>query len=242
MFLPSRRETPFASARLSEADNGKIDVGLLPLLTAFHTYKVIDVPDTAEPYTVELKLTRGLSRRGRVVGPDSKPVTGAKCYGLVATLDYIKTLSDDRFEVHGLEPDAPRQLIFERKDRQLVASVVIKGDDAKNDAPIEVRLEPAGSVKGRLVDEEGRPLSGAKLIFVSSDLLSTGSRYSADADGRFHIVGLIPGIKGSIILDKQPRAINRLDTGGVLDRILVQHPAEVRNLGDVTVKELPASN
>jgi hypothetical protein len=236
---PRARETPYTCARLSETDIGKVDVGLKPLLPAFNTYKVIDVPDTAEPFTVEFKLTRGLSRKGRLVGPDGTPVPGAQCYGLVNTLEYVKTLSDDTFEVLGLEPDLPRQLIFVQKDRRLVGSVLIKGEDAKNDTPIEVRLGPPGTVKGRLIDEEGLPLWGTRLIFVSSSFGHEGSAYTTDADGRFQIVGLIPGIASEVVVDKNARPNYRLDTGGVLGRILVQHPAEVRNLGDVKVKEVP---
>jgi len=213
---------------------------LIPLLPAFNTYKVIDVPDTAEPFTIELKLARGRSRKGRVVGPDGKPVAGAQCEGLVATeTGEVGILGDDTFEVLGLEPDLSRQLIFAHKDRRLVGSVLIKAEDAKTDTPLEVRLEPAGSVKGRLVDEEGLPLSGAKLMLVSSSILPDGATFTADADGRFQVVGLIPGIKSSIFVDKKPRPNFRLDTGRVLINIILQNPAEVRDLGDVKVKEVP---
>jgi hypothetical protein len=58
---PRSPETSYTRARLSKADQGRVDDRFIPL-TAFNTYKIVDVPDTAEPFTVELKLTRGKSR------------------------------------------------------------------------------------------------------------------------------------------------------------------------------------
>ncbi len=224
---------------MSKADEAKVDAMVRELLPGFNACKIIDVPDTAEPFTVDLKLTRGRSRTGRVVGPDGKPVTGAQCDGLVAMMaGEVSILADDTFEVLGLEPGLPRQLVFAHKDRGLVGSIFIKGEDINNDTPLEVRLDVPGSVKGRLVDEEGIPLSGAKLKLVSSGLLPDVSTFTADADGRFQIVGLIPGVESGISVDKRARPNYRLDTGRVLHGILLQHPGEVRDLGDVTVKEV----
>ena len=45
------------------------------MLNAHHAYKIIDVPADARSFHVDLELTRGLSRKGRVVDPDGKPVT-----------------------------------------------------------------------------------------------------------------------------------------------------------------------
>jgi hypothetical protein len=237
---PRTRETSYTRARLRKADEGSVDVRLRPMLTGFNTYKVIDVPDTAEPFTVDLELIRGRSRRGRVLGPDGKPVAGAQCVGLDATeAADVRTLAGDTFEVLGLEPDVPRHLIFAHKERRLVGSVLIRGDNARNDTPIEVRLEPAGSVKGRLVDEDGLPLSGAQLKLFSSSLLPDVATVTADADGRFQVVGLIPGIKSSIHVDKKLPQNRRLDTGRALFNILLQRPGEVRDLGAVTVREVP---
>ena len=233
------REVPYTCARLSKADKEKVDAVVERLLPGFNACKIIDVPDTAEPFTVDLKLTRGRSRRGRVVGPDGKPVTGAQCDGLVANMpEDVRILANDTFEVLGLEPGLPRQLIFAHKDRGLVGCILIKGEDVNSDTPLEVRLDVPGSVKGRLVDEEGLPLPGAKLKLVSSGLLPEVSTFTADADGRFQIVGLIPGVKSGISVDRRVRPNYRLDTGGVLQGILLQHPGEIRDLGDVTVKEV----
>ena len=140
------------------------------MLNAHHAYKIIDVPADAQSFHVDLELTRGLSRKGRVVDPDGKPVDGAQCYGLSATWGRMKTLPDETFEVRGLEPDHPRQLIFAHKDRRLVGSVIIKGEDSRGDEPLVVRLDRPGSIKGRLVDEDGLPVAGATLGCLTFDL------------------------------------------------------------------------
>src|SRR5262249_11242501 len=135
-----------------------------------NAYKIIDVPADARDFTVDLELTRGLTRKGRVVDPDGRPVKGARCYGLGPTGDYPRTLPDETFEAHGLEPGYPRQLIFAPKERRLVGSIILKDEDFKSEAPLEVRLGPPGSVKGRLVDEDGLPLAGATLSVISIEL------------------------------------------------------------------------
>ena len=53
-------------------------------LVGHHTYRFIDVPAGAGPVAVDLELTRGLSRAGRLTGPDGRPVVGASAYGLSA--------------------------------------------------------------------------------------------------------------------------------------------------------------
>ena len=71
---------------------------------------------TPESFHVDLELTRGLSRKGRVVDPDGKPVDGGAMLRPSATWGQMATLADDTFEVLGLDPDHPRQLIFAHKD------------------------------------------------------------------------------------------------------------------------------
>ena len=60
-------------------------------------------------------------------------------------------------------------MIFAHKDRRLVGSVIIKERGrSRRAAPLVVRLERAGSIKGRLVDEDGLPLAGATLYVQTS--------------------------------------------------------------------------
>jgi RNA polymerase sigma factor (sigma-70 family) len=248
-------ETPYTRARLRKEDKGKGVGGpgdgetSTILLSAYNAYKIIDVPADARDFTVDLELTRGLTRKGRVVDPDGKPVKGARCYGLVSTWGFIKTLPDETFEVHDLEPGFPRQLIVAHKERWLVGAVILKDEDFKSEATLEVRLGPPGRVKGRLVDEDGLPLAGATLSGLTIELngldnLPPGHRalwpdgetFTADADGRFEVTGLKPGVRFNIGVHPKTRPGAYLDTGKVFRDIVLERLGEVRDVGEVKVK------
>ena len=74
------RRLPYTRARLRRSDKGKGIGGPATVrpstitLDFYHAYKIIDVPADARDFTVDLELTRGLTRKGRVVDPDGKPV------------------------------------------------------------------------------------------------------------------------------------------------------------------------
>src|SRR5262249_55036492 len=143
-----------------------------------------------------------------------------------STWGLIKTLSDGTFEVHGLEPGHPRQLVFAHKDRRLVGAVILKDEDLRSEAPLEVRLGPPGSGKGRLGDRDGLPLAGATLSVMTVEIngmdnLPPGhgalwpddETFTADADGRFEVTGLKPGVKCFIGVHIKARPSTRVDTG-----------------------------
>jgi hypothetical protein len=162
----------------------------------------------------------------------------------------LRTLADGTFEVSGFEPDHPRQLIFAHKDRRLVGSVIIRGEEARSNAPLVVRLDRPGSIKGRLVDEDGLPVSGATLgtmtINIDRDNLPPGpgpqamwpdsETVTTGADGRFQIDGLKPGVTTYHGVTFKDRPGYWGDTGKALRDIVIQRPGEVRDLGDITVK------
>ncbi len=141
---------PYVAAHLKAADrrNNTLEDRLyLHKFVGHHTYRFIDVPAGSGPLAVDLELTRGPSRTGRLIGPDGLPVVGAEAYGLSAC-DWSGTgrsraLDADTFEVGGLEPGHPRLLVFTHKARKLVGAAVLKDEDLKSTAPLEVKLVPA---------------------------------------------------------------------------------------------------
>src|SRR5207245_1487052 len=106
------------------------------------------------------------------------------------------------FVVTALQSGQRRQLILLHEGKRLAGSVVIQGDEK---GPLAVKLQPWGTVSGRLVDTDGRSrrraLDTLERMFGSGveDLTTVGSlptrSFSTDQDGRFRIEGLVPGLK-----------------------------------------------
>ena len=206
-------------------------------LVGHHTYRFIDVPAGSARLTVDLELTRVPSRAGRLIGPDGLPVLGALAYGLSAC-DWSGTgrsraLDADTFEVGGLEPGYARLLVFTHKARKLVGAAVLKIEDLKSTAPLEVKLVPAGAFTGRLLDEDGLPRAGATLRVRMSDpdplkragfACDFGEAVTADAQGRFRVEAFVPGVETEVWIG-----------GYVLPKPALK-PGELLDLGDVKAK------
>ena len=132
-----------------------------------------------------------------------------------------------------------------------MGSVVLGDRDLKSSDPLVVRLMPAGSIKGRLVDEDGLPLAGARMGVMTYDLegqnLPPGANHAGsyclwpdgeivvtDDMGRFQVDGLKPGVKSSVNVDNPVYPGIRLE----LDRLLGGagiKSGEVRDVGDVKI-------
>jgi RNA polymerase sigma factor (sigma-70 family) len=243
------KDDPYIAARLKAADRTKgTDKIYTFRLVGFHTYGFIDVPTGAGPVAVDLELTRGVSRAGRLTGPDGLPVVGADAYGLSAR-DWSGTgrsraLDANTFEVGGLEPGHPRLVVFTHKARELVGAAVLKDEDLKPTTPLEVKLVPAGAIRGRLLDDDGLPWAGATLRVTMFDpdrppgfACSFGETVTADAQGRFQLEAFVPGVETEVWITIPNRAGGLLDAGNALRKPALK-PGEVRDLGDVKAKEI----
>jgi hypothetical protein len=244
---------PYVAAQLKAADRTKntIEDRLYPhKIVGYHAYRFIDVPAGSGPLAVDLELTRGPSRAGRLTSPDGLPVVGAEAYGLSACdwggTQRSRALDADTFEVGGLEPGHPRLVVFTHKARKLVGAAVLKDEDLKSTAPLEVKLVPAGAITGRLLDEDGLPWAGARLNVWMSDpdqptRVGFGCRFgevvTSDAQGRFGVEAFVPGVEIEVTISAPNRALVPLDGGNALRKPALK-PGELRDLGDVKAKEI----
>jgi RNA polymerase sigma factor (sigma-70 family) len=122
----------------------------------FHAYRLIDVPEGKDA-AVEIALTPGLSRPLVLEFPDGK--------ARETTVLGLKPVSNDRGEVyfpgrsavHALAEGEVRRLIVSTQDAQLAASAVVSGKEA---GPVTVKLKPTGTITGRVVDKDGKPIAG----------------------------------------------------------------------------------
>jgi hypothetical protein len=129
----------------------------------------LDVPPDKESVRADATLRRGVTVRGRLVGPNSEPVRGAtiisrlqllyfKFYGSIPT-----EIFDGNFELHGLDPEQSYPVMFLDGDNEWGATATISGRQAGE--LVTVRLAPCGTASARIVGKNGKPLSGFQTTF-----------------------------------------------------------------------------
>jgi hypothetical protein len=190
--------------------------------------------------TLDLQADPGRSVAIEVVGPDGSPVGDTKVKGLAELYQSgAVPQPSSSFEVYALDPSSPRRVIVMHEGRKLIGSVLLKGDEA---GPVTIKLQPWGSVAGRIIDDDGRPRKG---MFIGSpggsenkhpethDILP-GSDWNNGVrvgdDGRFFIEGLVPGLKYSA------NSRSGFNVPGDLFVDLTVAPGEAKDLGDLKVQ------
>ncbi|HUT45328.1 MAG TPA: carboxypeptidase regulatory-like domain-containing protein [Sedimentisphaerales bacterium] len=136
--------------------------------------------------TSVMVMKQGLTVSGRVIDANDRPIEGASV-----------AQGSDRFGSHypSTQTDSEGQFEFENsRPGEMVLTVQAKGysPDLKNFTiykgmePLEFRLEHGHTIRGRIMDTAGNPISGA---FVAADTWrghrSLEWRVDTDAEGRF---------------------------------------------------------
>jgi RNA polymerase sigma factor (sigma-70 family) len=204
---------------------------------------IAEVNIAADSKGLDLALTAdpGRSVAVEVVGPDGTPLGGTQVKG-ISEIFQTRVVPEESsgFEVRALTPGKPRRVIVTHDGRKLIGSVVLKGDEA---GPVTIKLQPWGSVSGRIVDDEGKPRKGvfighpggSKLDHPETDDILPGSDWNIGIrvgdDGRFTIEGLLPGLKYGAVT----RA-SALEFLGDLFKDLTVAPGEAKDLGDLQVQ------
>jgi len=205
-------------------------------------FREVEVVPSLYPLEVDFLLTRGLSVAGRVLDGAGKPVKGARVQlerfqeGGSVSMTWIsqeesaETDEAGRFRIGGLEKEASFRLRVEaegflgkRVDR------VKPGDQG-----VLVILGKGCSVRGRVVDFQGRPLAsfwvkGARIPFDGGRKVAGGR----EKPGFFRLEGLRPGVwifaagtKGGLLSEPVVRKL-RQGEGVDLGVLRVSRPAEL---------------
>lgn len=204
------------------------------MLSSYHAAAVVNV-DPKKPKAYTITLDPGVAVKVRVLDPDGKPLAGAGVGGL-STWSLWAPDQKAELELSQYNPDRPRPLVFLHPGKGLGKLVEPKTGDA---GPWEVRLDPTGSVTGRLVTEDGGPVANAVLQVsyrlpgqpptetVWTQAVAHG-QVRTDAKGVFRLPNLVGGLPYSI--DHQAGAGTSLRLHNL--RVQVK-PGEAKDLGDV---------
>jgi RNA polymerase sigma factor (sigma-70 family) len=147
---------------------GQRDHQALALLNPAEKTKALEQNLTVEP---------GRTLRGTVVDPEGKPAKGVTLNG--------ETLPDGTFTLANLNPRRMKELYFVHAAKGLGLCMEVPLD---SDKPLTVKLQPCGSVTGRIVDKDGQPLANIP-VWIGHVHVKTGK------DGRFRADGLVVGKK-----------------------------------------------
>jgi beta-lactamase regulating signal transducer with metallopeptidase domain len=225
----------------------------------YHLVAEVDPAENAKRVELNLELDPGKSLFGRVVDPENNPVMGYYYAGQMAQFtDIWRPSAGDKFELRGYDPESPRHVYFAHSERNLAGHVVVAGEPPED---LVVKLQPAGAVKGRLVDDDGVPLGNCQLVPWHPPMISPADldddyhapplprnsphrqsgEYETDDEGRFEISYLVPGVEYRL------RAFDRASMtpgrgrmpkfSGPLAVVINVAPGESKDLGDVRLAD-----
>ena len=137
---------------------------------------------------VHIRMRRGRTLQGRVVGPDGQSVPSGKIYseaidspGFASDFSNLP-IQDGGFVLSGLDPEKTfSAFVFEAK-RQLGAALALSVP--KDGQPVTVTLHPCGSARARFVDRAGKPLANVMLLTDPMFALEMAVRLSPSGDTR----------------------------------------------------------
>jgi hypothetical protein len=193
-----------------------------------NTIVAIDPKPGTESVACDLVVVPGDPGRtltGTLLGPDDKPLNDVVAAGAL--------VEGASFTVEDLKPNQPRLIRFRHEEKKLAGSLILKGDDK---GPLRVRLEPWGTLTGRLVTTEGE-LAGAGLVRC---IVKDGSAVHhfdltspLDKKGGFRIEGLAPGLTYELDVSKQGYFVDII--GGKWKDLTIK-AGQTMDLGVVQVK------
>jgi protocatechuate 3,4-dioxygenase beta subunit len=180
----------------------------LEFLSILNACKVVDLKPDAGEVTVDLYLERGKTARLNVLDPDGKPLAGATVAGITSSWPPTFALPRDTTMVYALDPARPRTLYLLHQEKKLAGWVRVRGDEKE---PVTAKLAPAGSVTGKLVDPDGRPIPGVAVSLqfpagagndLYRDVYAGRPAAVTDKDGAFRVDAVVPGVKFTLSLTK----------------------------------------
>lgn len=161
-------------------------------LVSLDTSKWITVAkDGSLSKPIEIRLAKGCKVDGSVTDSSTgKPVSGVR----IITRDGDLAESDVSGKWSMLLPLRNHAVVAVKDGFTWpVVNFTASGDTAS----VKVEIKPGGAIKGRVLDEQGKPISGARVGAETSGYFRLLNA-TTDADGRFTLLGLDPDARVSV--------------------------------------------
>jgi RNA polymerase sigma factor (sigma-70 family) len=167
----------------------------LGLLINYTALARIDPANGVYAVKRDITLDPGWTINGTVLGPDGKPLAGARAFGLHSRGWSFEAMKTAEFAVQAFNPRQPRDVFFRHLEKGLVG---VAQPPKENGGAVTVRMRPGAALTGRLVDADGRPRASVELelTFRTTEgavMTASPERVNTDREGRFRIGALLPG-------------------------------------------------
>jgi hypothetical protein len=208
-------------------------------LSGWHGYQIINPKPGTESLAVDFRLDPGQTVTGRVVGPDGKAFVGTTVAGLSATFEKPTALIGDTFTAQAVVVDEHRPVAAVHAAKKL-AGIADASAEAKD--PPTIKLAAWGTVAGRLLDGDGKPVAGAVVYLSYGRLaaaallhhhLTNGKGATTDGDGRFRLDAPFADAKFDLTFSHAGKFLKANRTF----HDLTIKAGETRALGDVKVQK-----
>lgn len=157
--------------------------------------RTVILEEASEPAPLTIEMERGLELRGRVVDPGGAPVAGAHVRAMpgslgqgamVGSVQETRSGGDGTFVIQGL---GEGRYTLEAEDDEGRRGTAMA--EAGGDQEVVIELSDGTTLRGRVVDEEGTPVSGARVRVWGMG--TTAPPVTTGPDGRFELTPLFPG-------------------------------------------------
>lgn len=202
--------------------------------------KVLQIKPDAKIVEQDIVLEPASALTVHIQDAEGKPLAGVSVAGN-SSRDWYSAVRCDKAEckAYELEPAKPRLLVFFHPARKLAGTLTLKGNEK---SPVTAKLVPAGSIKGRLLDVDGKSLAGVTVEVhyrqrPAAEVHNTvhqARQIVSDAEGVFTFEDVIPGQKCELSFQRGKRKFARVQK--------LAHPAievksgECRDVGAIELK------
>ncbi|QDT04999.1 Regulatory protein BlaR1 [Rubripirellula lacrimiformis] len=211
----------------------------------FHYLAPLDLADDEQPDALNIQLDAGATINVTVIGLEGVPVEDYYVAGQ-RPFDGWRGYPQKSLQVDGYNPEVGRRLLIYHPESDSVAVKDLQGKQSSN---LEVSLVPAGRIQGQIVDDSGEPITDSviendfKSFQTHNDPQSiqlafppklNGKPLLTDANGRFEISGLMPGMKYGARASSRGMEFNR--TLGELFADESADTGQTKDLGSIVIE------
>lgn len=198
------------SFRIENVAPGRIELHAMALGRQQALLKNLEVQPGKDLTGVEIVLAPGAVVAGRVLAPSGKPVAGAEVnvMGSDTSMSLLNTTTSDgegRYRLEGISPGSYRIEATHKSYLPARRQLAVRAGDNALDFTFE---EGSAQISGRVVDEAGAPVAGARVSLQKEWDPSGLPSSSSDADGAFTLSGVPDGVY-QLFAEKQGFARSR---------------------------------